>query len=107
MTEPLRFTALIIISTLTFMHAIIPLVQTVIPLWRIENNISKDLALRVIFRFGIFALALIQVMFSARALNFINWEQEILRNVTFAIWVLVAISVVVSWMVHPTGPRGL
>lgn len=107
MNEPLRFTLFIIISTLVFLHAFIPLFQTVIPLWRLEHQSSKTLIMRILFRFGVLLLVIIQVMFSARALGFIDVEMSLARDVALYTWIVIALMIVASWITHPTGPRGL
>ena len=106
--DVVRLYVLSVIVVLTFVHFIVPVFGTFIPIMQLRKRASWVLFWRVVTRFNLFVLAMLEWTFATRRIFPIGIiDGDVLRVLTVVVWTSVAITVLATWLTHPAGARGL
>lgn len=89
------------------LHFLIPLFRTFIPIWRENGEVSWELAGRLLTRLSLVVLAILWILLTLEELQPDTFVLEFLRWSTALAWIGVGLGVVVSWVSHSQGMRGL
>lgn len=107
MSPLLRLIIISGVGPLLTLHFLIPLFRTFIPIWREDGEISWELAGRLLTRLSLVVLAILWILLTLEELQPETFLVGFLRWAVSISWVGVGLGVVISWVSHPQGMRGL
>lgn len=107
MSPLLRLIIIAGVGPLLTLHFLIPLIRTFIPIWREDGSVSWELAGRLLTRLSLVVLAALWIIITLEELQPDTFILEFLRWAVSVAWIGVGLGVVISWVSHPQGMRGL